>query len=380
MKNFYGSKIKDTRGEDTILVKVDTNVGKFTASAPNGKSKGKFEARPYIRSLNDDIKRLRKVTKQFVQIEFEDFNDLSHLDKLFEKTKIGANTRIALEYAILKALAKGKGVEIFELINKNIRRRPGPAFVANVIGGGKHSHSRKKPEFQEFHIITRDTGVLKRVYFEIEKELFRLDENFRGKKNDENAWETSLDNSVVLDLLKKLQNEYDLQIGVDIAASSFYKKKRYQYTNPKIFRKESDQFLYLQALIKKRNIFYVEDPFHEEDFDGFAELQKSYNKVMIVGDDLTVTNPERLMKAIQYNAIKGIIVKPNQIGSLLKVREVCETAKKHKIKIIFSHRSGETEENIIADLAYGFDADYVKFGADGKGRIEKIQRILEIRK
>jgi len=125
-------------------------------------------------------------------------------------------------------------------------------------------------------------------------------------------------------------------------------------------------------------LIYIEDPFHEEDFESFAKLLKKFPDKLIVGDDLTVTNSKRLEKAIKMKSINAIIVKPNQCGSLLEVKEVCELARKNNIKIIFSHRSGETEENILADLAFGFGADFFKCGIDGREREAKLKRLVEI--
>ena len=158
-------------------------------------------------------------------------------------------------------------------------------------------------------------------------------------------------------------------------------------------RDSEEQLIYISNLIKNFNLFYIEDPFNEEDFASFSKLlhrsvypetknagAKKFPKKLIVGDDLTVTNYKRLKKAIEMESINGIIVKPNQIGSLLKVKEVCDLAKNNDIKIIFSHRSGETEEDILADLAFGFQADFFKSGITGKEREIKIKRLIEIEK
>ena len=133
-------------------------------------------------------------------------------------------------------------------------------------------------------------------------------------------------------------------------------------------------------MIKNFNLVYVEDAFGEEEFESFAKLLKIFPNCLIVGDDLTVTNCKRLKKAIEQKSINGIIVKPNQCGSLLEVKRVCELAKKNGIKIVFSHRSGETNESILADLAFGFQADFFKCGITGSERISKINRLIEIGK
>ena len=206
--------------------------------------------------------------------------------------------------------------------------------------------------------------------------LKNKDEKFKGERNDEDAWNTSLNEKEVFDLLKKLE----IHLGVDVAASSFFKRKKYHYENPKLDRTIEEQFDYISNLIKNYGLFYIEDPFEEEDFESFAKLLKKFPDSLIVGDDLTATNPKLLDKAIKMKSINAIIVKPNQIGSLIKVKEVCELAKKNNIKIVFSHRSGETKENILADLAFGFQADFFKCGISGKEREVKIKRLIEIEK
>ena len=173
---------------------------------------------------------------------------------------------------------------------------------------------------------------------------------------------------------------YGVNLGIDVASSSFYKRKKYHYENPRLIRTSEEQFSYLSNLIKNYNLFYIEDPFEENDFESFSLLLKKFPNSLIIGDDLTVTNSERLEKAIEKKSINAIIVKPNQCGSLLEVRRVCEIADKHRIKKVFSHRSGETEEYILADLAFGFQADFLKIGIDGYGREEKINRLIEIEK
>ena len=127
-------------------------------------------------------------------------------------------------------------------------------------------------------------------------------------------------------------------------------------------------------------MFYIEDPFGEEDFESFAKLLKKFPDRLVVGDDLIVTSSKRLEKAIEIKSVNAVIVKPNQCGSLLEVKRVCELAKENNIKIVFSHRSGETEENILADLAFGFGADFFKCGIDGKEREVKLKRLMEIEK
>ena len=378
IKSVSAKSILDSRKEKTILVTIRTNAGSFSASAPNGKSTGKHEARPYKKSLEEDIKLLKDSEDYFSEEILENLEDLRRVEDIVDR-HVGANTLFALESAVLKAIAKEQKKEVWQIIDANAKKLP--RLVGNCIGGGKHSSGKSKPDFQEFLLIPNSKSVEKA--FEINKKAkeeakFLLKEkgSFKGKENDENAWETSLSEKDILELLQKTK----LPLGLDVAASSFSKRKKYIYKNPPLDRTGEEQLEYLSNLINNFNLFYIEDGFSEEDFEGFAKLLEKFPKTLIVGDDLTVTNYDRLTKAIENKSINALIVKPNQTGSLLDVNQVCKIAKEKDIKIIFSHRSGETEEDILADLAFGFGADFFKCGIDGKEREAKLKRLIEIEK
>ena len=379
IKEVSAKSIFDSRREKTIEVLIKTNVGSFSASAPNGKSRGKHEAKSWKKNLEDDIKTLKKFSDYFSQENLDFFDDLKRIEDIVSGF-VGANTIFALESAILKAMAKEKKKEIWEIVDSKARKFP--RLIGNVVGGGKHSNNEKKPDFQEFLLIPDEKTVkenfelMKKTEEKIETDLREFDEKFKGKKNDEDAWETSLNEKEVLDILLK----YIIPLGLDVAASSFYSRKKYSYKNPMLKRDSEEQERYISNLIENFDIFYTEDPFNEEDFESFSKLTKKFSNKLIVGDDLTVTNPERLEKAIKMKSISAIIVKPNQIGPLTEVKTVCELAKKHGIKIIFSHRSGETDEKILGDLAFGFQADFLKCGITGEEREAKIKRLIEIEK
>ena len=379
IKEVSAKSIFDSRREKTIEVLIKTNVGSFSASAPNGKSRGKHEAKSWKKNLEDDIKTLKKFSDYFSQENLDFFDDLKRIEDIVSGF-VGANTIFALESAILKAMAKEKKKEVWEIVDSKARKFP--RLIGNVVGGGKHSNNEKKPDFQEFLLIPDEKTVkenfelMKKTEEKIETDLREFDEKFKGKKNDEDAWETSLNEKEVLDILLK----YGIPLGLDVAASSFYSRKKYSYKNPMLKRDVEEQEKYISNLAENFDLLYIEDPFQEEDFESFSKILKKFPKKLIVGDDLTVTNPEKFNKAIKMKSISGIIVKPNQIGPLTEVKTVCEMAKKHNIKIIFSHRSGETEENILADLAFGFQADFLKCGITGEEREIKIKRLIEIEK
>ncbi|MBU2616888.1 MAG: hypothetical protein KKB79_02805 [Nanoarchaeota archaeon] len=373
----FSKSIFDSRKDKTILVSVHTNMGIFSASSPTGKSTGKFESAPYRKDLDGDIETLNKFSDYFSEENIDNFSDLRRVEDTVDR-HIGANSLFALESAILKALAKEQKKEIWELINP--RAKKFPRLVGNAIGGGKHSWEKKKPDFQEFLLIPDEKSVKEsqEKNKDAKKELSRLlkkkDEKFSDKRSDEDAWETSLNDKDIFDVLR----ETGIPLGTDVAASGFFKRRKYHYENPMFKRTEEEQVVYISNLIRNFNLFYVEDPFDENDFEGFAKLLKKFPKTLIVGDDLIVTNYKRLEKAIKEKSVNAIIVKPNQTGSLMEVQRVCELAKKNGIKLVFSHRSGETEESILADLAFGFGADFLKCGITGKERETKIKRLIEI--
>ncbi len=393
VKDISGKQILDSRKGKTILISIKTNAGNFSASSPTGKSTGKYEKKPYRKNLEEDIKKIKQLSDYFSKEIIEKFEDLRRVEDIVDG-HIGANTLFALESAILKALANEQKKQIWQLINPTFNtENPGnfPRLVGNCIGGGKHSDiDAGKPDFQEFLIIpetnsvTNSSNINKDAKIDAQIILKNIDSNFKSRKNDEDAWITSLDNKRTLEVLKDLKdNMWDgrkiyLDEGLDVAGSVFYKRKKYHYLNPKLIRNEKEQFDYISNLTENFHLLYIEDPFHEEDFMNFAKLLKKFPDRLIVGDDLTVTNLNRLKKAIKMKSINGIIIKPNQIGSLLEVAEVAELARKNNIKTIFSHRSGETDETILADLAFGFQADFFKCGITGKEREAKIKRLIEI--
>jgi len=406
IKSVSAKSILDSRKEKTILVSIKTNFGSFSASAPNGKSKGKYETKPYKKNLEGDIKTIKEFKDYFSEEVIENFADLKRVEDIVHG-HIGANTLFALESCVLKSLASEQKKQVWELINPKANKLP--RLIGNCVGGGAHTaihgnskkefprssvstqsaerkHSEivniKKPDFQEFLLIPKGASIIqsfnvnKKAKEKTQAILQDVDENFKNKENDENAWISSLDDKKVLEVLKRI----NIPLGIDVAASSFYKRKKYSYENPMLHRTEDEQLEYLSNLIKNFHLLYIEDGFGEENFESFAKLLKKFPDRLIVGDDLTVTNYKRFEKAIKMKSINSIIIKPNQCGSLLEVASICKFAKENNIKIVFSHRSGETKETILADLAFGFQANFFKCGIEGDVREGKIKRLIEIEK
>ena len=386
IKKIGAQKILDSRKKPTICVFIKTNKGDFKTNAPAGKSTGKYEVKSYNKNLENDIKFINKLnTEKINNLQIRKFFDLEKIEKITHG-KIGGNTLFAFEASILKALSKENNYPLWKFLNANPKKFPRP--VGNAIGGGLHSKgiNGKKPDFQEFLFIPDAKNFeacvkLNKIGHKLAKKFFKS-----KKTNDEGAWETDKPIEEVLYIMNKIQKvifqkfHQKIDIGVDIASSSFYKNKKYHYENPEKHLDKKIQANYIHNLITKYNLFYVEDPFEENDFQSFKSLNEKCRNCLIVGDDLTTTNPIRLIKAIKNKSINAIIVKPNQIGSLLKVKEVIDIAKKNNIKTIISHRSGETLDNTIADVAIAWSCDFIKTGIYGEVREVKLKRLIEIGK
>ena len=389
--------IKNSRKERTLLIKLYTYHGVFSASAPSGKSTGKHEVCAYN---GDGKKTSMKLLRNFCKlikdknIFIESLNDLKKLWILIDKFEkkfgsLGGNVTYTLESVFLKAAAAEEKKELWKFVRDSLEvagKVSMPMPIGNCIGGGLHSSSagHKVPDFQEFLLIANEKSFRRAITknimaYEYAKELLKA-----KKKNDESAWITSGSNEETLTILRKVADKYCLKIGLDVAASSFFEKNYYEYKNKRLTRDRLDQIDHIERLIKKFKIFYCEDPMGEEDFSGFKQILSTTEgyktKSLIVGDDLTTTNQERLARAIRSKSINAIIVKPNQIGSLLKVAKVVKMARRNGIITIFSHRSGETMDTALADYAVGFGADFVKMGIMGRERLIKHKRLIDIEK
>ncbi len=389
--------IKNSRGERTIEIELQTYEGKFKSSPPSGKSTGKHEVPAWnMKGVDRSLQMLKVFCKKlkhknFIIKKIDDLKLLNEEIYRFESRfgKFGGNVSYALESVFLNGAAADNGVELWEMINNEMNRGLKPKMpmpVGNCIGGGLHSKKikGKRPDFQEFLLIPLEKTFSRAVTINLRAYMYAKKLLGATKKNDENAWMTGKTNEEVLEILKIVAKKYKLRIGLDVAASTFYEKGYYKYKNKELIRDKVDESDYIERLIKKFGIFYLEDGMQEEDFGGFKEIlsavKKAHKKTLVVGDDLTVTNLAKLRRAVNSGSINAIIIKPNQIGSLMEVKRVVEFCKKHNIKMIFSHRSGETMDNVLADYAVGFGANFIKCGIYGRERLIKIKRIMDIEK
>ncbi|MDP2947381.1 MAG: enolase C-terminal domain-like protein [Nanoarchaeota archaeon] len=383
--------IRNSRREKTILIMLKTYDGKFFSSAPSGKSRGSNEVEPYnekgIKASIGLLKVFRKllINKNFLIKKIDDIEILNKLIKNFESRYgvLGGNVVYVLQTVFLKAAAEEKKKELWEFIMEDKSKIKFPMPVGNCIGGAMHSKkiNRKKPDFQEFLLIPNKKTFSRAVTLNILAYNYARKLLKSRRKNDEGAHMTEKSNEEVLEILKIVAGKYNLRMGVDIAASTFYKKGYYDYKNKELIRDRVDQSDYMERLVKKYNLFYLEDPMNEKDFSGFKEINNlAGGKTLVVGDDLTTTNLKFARRAVESKSINAMIIKPNQIGDILEVKKVVDFCKKHNIKMIFSHRSGETMDDALADYCIGFGGDFIKTGISGRERLIKLKRVMEIEK
>lgn len=389
IKEIKAKKIKNSRNQDTIEITVKTDMGVGIASAPSGASKSKKEIIDFPESVDSAVNFVNTIlNSEFKNFEFNYFDDFKKVENIIKKyddtkrmEKIGGNLVIAFEFALLQALSKGK---IWKFMNPGTKGLPRP--LGNCIGGGKHTESNFKNEFQEYLLLSLDAKSFTKAA-KANLDIYNiLRNNFRHSKlTDEGALALNLSIEEILDALKKLVDEYNakndikVRIGIDIAADSLFDGRDYVYRNKKLTRQQ--QINYIVNLMDKYDLCYIEDPLEENDFTGFADITRQVKKSCLVcGDDLIATNTELLKKAIEKHSITAVIVKPNQIGSLVKTRELVTLAKENKIYPVISHRSGETMDATISELAVAFNIPVIKCGIYGKEREIKINELIKIEK
>ena len=389
-------EILDSRGNPTVEVDLTTDFGIFRASVPSGKSKGKYEAKELsaknaIKNINEIITPKLKGKNPAKQKEID--NLMIKLDGTKNKSRLGANAVLAVSIACCRAGAKAENLSLYQYIRKienlelKIKNFKIPAPSVLVIEGGVHAGNEL--DFQEFMIVPQVKVFSKalQIASEIYQELKSLLKNKYGEKavnvGDEGGFAPSIKSpeealNLILKAAKNLNYQNKIKIVLDIASSQFYRNGRYKM-KIKVFTSEG-LLKYYSDLIQKYPILGLEDPFSEEDLENFSKITKKFGKkIKIIGDDLTVTNPNRIKLAYSKKACNGLILKPNQIGTVTEAIEAGKLAKSYGWKIMVSHRSGESCDDFISDLAVGIDADFIKAGAPARGeRVAKYNRLLRI--
>jgi len=389
--------ILNSRGEKTIEVDVMTTDGFGRASAPAGASRGKAEAVPFPEGgVEEAVKKVKElIASELIGLsaeEQEEIDNLLHeLDGTENFQKIGGNTSYAVSLAVADAAADSYILPLFQYLGGSLATEL-PFPLGNVLGGGKHA-AGKASDIQEFLVLpvgapsflkAAEANVL--VHLKLGSILKRIDANFTGGRGDEGAWAPNMSSDEALEAVAKACEEssdelgFEIRPALDVAASSLWNEKenRYVYVRDNVKRDSGEQLEYIFDLAEKYGLVYVEDPFHEEDFEDFAEITRKVRNCLVCGDDIFVTNVERLSQGIKESAANAIIIKVNQVGTLTDAWKTVDTARKAGYAPVISHRSGETTAFHIAHLAIGFHCPIIKTGVMGGERAAKINELIRI--
>ncbi len=393
IKSIEAHEIKDSRGKPTVEVVLETEKGSFVASCPSGASTGKNEAlelrdadgrgvQTAIKNVNEIIAPKLKGKDPANQKELDEL--MIALDGTKNKSKLGANAILPVSMAVARAGAASQKISLYQHtsnISGNALKMPHPSF--NILNGG--AHAKNKLELQEFMVVPQkktfqENLVLGSNIFNALTELLKTQFGQVPDMGDEGGYapEVNTAEQALLMIKGAIGGHEDVKIAMDCAASEFYRDGKYEVQEGKQLSR-SEMVEFYKDLAERFPIISIEDPFAEEDWEGFKEIHKALPGVLIIGDDLTTTNIEKIKEAHSKNACNGIIIKLNQIGTVWETIEAANLVKSYGWKIIVSHRSGETMDTFIADLAVGLGADFIKSGSPTQPeRMVKYNRLLEI--
>ena len=402
--DIYAREVLDSRGNPTVEVEVYTEAGAMgSAIVPSGASTGVHEA---VELRDNDEKRFLgkgvETAVDNVNLEIADElvgwdvfdqvgidNYLIELDGTENKSRLGANAILGVSLAVAKAAADENGQRLFEYIG-GVNGKTLPVPMMNILNGGQHADNNV--DIQEFMIMP--------VGGENFKESLRIGtEVFHNLKNvlksrklntavgDEGGFAPNFESNeealqTIVEAIKKAGYEpgKDVMIAIDAAASEFYEDGKYNMAGDNAVRTSDEMIEYYKNLVEKYPIISIEDGLAEDDWDGWKKLTKELgSKIQLVGDDLFVTNVKRLQKGIEMGVCNSILIKLNQIGTLTETLDAIELAKRHGYSAVISHRSGETEDTTIADVAVATNAGQIKTGSTSRtDRICKYNQLLRI--
>ncbi len=411
-----GREILDSRGNPTVEAKItltDTMTGKRyagKASVPSGASTGRFEAvelrdaqtryfglgvQKAVNNVNTKIKEALTGRNGLNQVEIDRL--LMETDGTDNKGNLGANATLAVSMAVARAAAKSLEIPLYQYLGGAYTRLM-PVPMMNILNGGRHAANTV--DFQEFMIMPVQAESFSdglRIGAEIYHFLKKIleEKGLATSVGDEGGFAPNLPNAeAVLDLIVEAieKSNYvpgqDIKIALDAASSELYNEKTGMYHFPgesalkgsEVVRDTAEMIAYYEELIGKYPILSIEDGLSEDDWDGWKQLtQRLGEKIQLVGDDLFVTNTKRLDAGIKLHVANAILVKVNQIGTVSEAMEAIEMAQKNGYKTVISHRSGETEDTFIADLAVAVNAGQIKTGAPCRGeRVAKYNQLLRI--
>ena len=401
IKDIHAREILDSRGNPTVEVEMllANNIS-ATASVPSGASTGEKEAlelrdqdknrflgKAVLKAVTNVNTTIRDalIGQKLDQVNVDKI--LLKLDGTPNKSNLGANAMLGVSLACLKCLAKLQNKELYEYVTYGKVNLPIP--MVNIINGGAHANNNL--DIQEFMIVPIVKGEKERIraaceVFHTLKKIIN-DKGLSTGVGDEGGFAPALNKTTeALDLIMDAINEAnyrpgkDILIAIDAAASEMYDKSRKVYGIDNKFLTANELVKYYIELVRNYPIISIEDPFEEHDLESLAVLTKLIGeKVMLVGDDYFCTNAALLETGINANAGNAILLKANQIGTVSEMTKTIMLAKKNNYKAVISHRSGETDDTFIADLAVGFGIPFIKTGSVSRGeRIVKYNRLMKI--
>ncbi|MEM4285316.1 MAG: enolase C-terminal domain-like protein [Candidatus Nitrosocaldus sp.] len=390
----------NSRGQESIEVDVVTD-GKYIgrASAPSGASKGKYEAIGFPNNSVDDALRVFNENKnRFIGVDASDpkavYDVLRSIDDTPNYSIVGGSVAYAVSMAAIDSASKALDEPIFRLISIDGRRKEKgyklPYPLGNVLGGGAHA-GPSTPDIQEYLVVPIGAKSIitairmnVRVHRVLRDVLERKDRYFTYGRGDEGAWAPRASNMEALEAVEQacIEAGYsigkDVALGIDFASSSLWDGNGYAYSRYGNRLSREEQIEFVSNLIRDYRLIYVEDPLHEEDFSGMAELTKRFSSIYITGDDLLVTNTSRLRTALEYKACNSAILKVNQAGSLYEALLFAREADEHGIRLVTSHRSGESTDAHIAHVAVATCSKMIKAGVVGGERIAKMNELIRL--
>ena len=405
-------EILDSRGNPTLQVEVVTEEGiTGIASVPSGASTGSFEAvelrdgeknryngkgcQKAVENVNKKISK--KIIGMNVYNQRKIDEEMIRLDDTLNKSNLGANAILGVSLAVAKAASNSLGMELYQYIG-GINAKELPVPMMNILNGGKHSENNIS--IQEFMIMPVGNITfaerLKRgaeIYHSLKKVL--KEKGFNVGVGDEGGFAPNLQNEemaldVIIEAIKKSKYEpgKDVVLALDVASTEMREEAKkigkdgYYFWKTDMLKSNEEMMDYLVDLCNKYPIVSIEDGLAEEDWDNWKILtERLGNKIQLVGDDLFVTNMSRLKRGIDKKVANAILIKPNQIGTLTETLDTIRMAKQNGYKTIISHRSGETEDTTIADIAVGINSMQIKTGAPCRtDRVAKYNRLLKIEK
>ena len=392
-----GRVLYNSRGSKTIEVDIisDNNfLGRVCA--PSGASVGKYEAVTFPNGKPEESLRILKENSQkFIGLESSDLKSvhdtLKSLDNTSNYAEIGGSLAFAVTIASMESSSNAKNQPLFQTLSSEASFKF-PYPLGNILGGGAHA-GPGTPDIQEILICATGSKTIQEaietnllVHKELRKVLQKQDPTFTNGRGDEGGWAPKLDNEKALDAsVLAIENlgytlGKEVSLGVDFASSTQWdeEKKMYIYDRAGFENSPEQQIEFAANIIEKYKLIYAEDAVHEEAFADMSELTKKFPNILVTGDDLTVTNKNILSKAIEKKSCNAAILKVNQAGSLFDAMEFADEATKNNVKLITSHRSGESTDSHISHIGLATKSKMLKVGIVGGERVAKVNELLRL--